>query len=82
MSKANEPMTLEEAMWAGDVDRLNEIAGCICCCSDHTFSHCPARKWEGCRGQGSEDYDHRKWFEFLNRTRGMTEAQFYNIDGG
>lgn len=44
---------IEEAMWAGDVDALNEIAGCVCCCAEHTFEACPARAWEGCRGSGT-----------------------------
>jgi hypothetical protein len=78
----SEQTTLEEAIWAGDVDRLYDLAPCKCCCADHTFSNCPARQWNGCRGQDSEQYDSKKWFEFYKATRGMTEAEFYGIDGG
>lgn len=42
---------IKRAMWACDTDTLNRLAGCICCCADHTFgSNCPAHRWGGCRG--------------------------------
>lgn len=44
---------IEDAVWAGDVDTLNELAHCGCCCHEHTFEDCAARRWFGCRGQGS-----------------------------
>lgn len=44
---------LDVAIWAGDVDKIEEIAHCVCCCGEHTFENCPARQWGGCRGQGS-----------------------------
>jgi len=47
------PKWMEDAIWAGDVDLLAERAPCICCCAEHTHEHCPARAWQGCRGQGS-----------------------------
>lgn len=44
---------LTAAIWAGDHDRCWELAPCHCCCAEHTFETCPARAWEGCRGQGA-----------------------------
>lgn len=70
-------MTLEEALWAGDADRLQELAPCECCCHEHTFTCCKARQWGGCRGQGSEQYEPEPWFQFLKQTRGMTWEEFY-----
>lgn len=72
---ANQSEAIAEAMWAGDVDKLQELAGCECCCSDHTFNRCPARAWEGCRGQGS--VDEQSWLRHYVEHHGMTEAQFY-----
>lgn len=55
-------MTLEEAMWAGDVDWLDEHYHCVCCCHEHTFEGCPARFWNGCRGSGSMTRaDEKSW---------------------
>ena len=64
---------INEAMWAGDVDRLQELAGCICCCDEHTFEHCPARQWDGCRGQGAPT--HRD-MEIWAAHYGMTPTEF------
>ena len=65
---------IKEAMWAGDLDRLEEIAGCECCCDEHTFEHCLARLWGGCRGQGSlTNKDIEGWAAHY----GMTVDQFY-----
>jgi hypothetical protein len=50
---AHLPKWMEDAIWRGDYDCLQERAPCICCCSEHTFEHCPSRLWEGCRGQGT-----------------------------
>jgi len=44
---------LEALIWAGDVDALQEAAPCGCCCAEHFFDHCGARRWGGCRAQGS-----------------------------
>lgn len=70
-------------MWAGDRDRLDELAPCRCCCFEHTFTTCPARVWAGCRGYGSEatltDDD---WQRFYAETRGMSAATFYRDGNG
>jgi hypothetical protein len=68
---------IEEAMWAGDVEKLDEIAGCICCCHEHTFRSCPARQWSGCRGQGTEQYDPEVWAKWYEQWRGMTREEFF-----
>ena len=65
---------IETAMWAGDTDRLHEIAGCGCCCDEHFFEDCPARTWGGCRGQHSMTRVAR---ESWRKHYGMTETQFY-----
>ena len=46
-------MTDEEiraAMFSGNVDVLERNLRCTCCCNEHTFESCPARRWNGCRG--------------------------------
>ena len=53
MRTSTQRTELEDAIWAGDVDTLQRLAPCGCCCSEHTFEQCPARAWGGCRGQGS-----------------------------
>lgn len=65
---------VDRAMWAGDVDELHRIAGCICCCVDHTFTtDCPAYQWGGCRGQDSVSMDDvRGWAKHY----GMTVEKF------
>lgn len=69
---------LEDAIWAGDIDKLQELAPCRCCCAEHTFSSCLARLWGGCRGGfGSEDEQPEAWFEFYAATRGMTREEFF-----
>lgn len=74
-------MTQEEitaAMWAEDVERLQREAGCICCCEDHTFEHCPARAWFGCRGNGATPYeDAESWAAHYARYHGMSWDQFF-----
>jgi hypothetical protein len=52
--KDNLPLEIADAMWAGDVARLHELAPCRCCCSEHTFPDCPARIWYGCRASFAE----------------------------
>jgi hypothetical protein len=72
---------LEEAAWAGDTDKLHEMAGCGCCCDEHTFGDCPARAWGGCRGQNAMTHeDHRIWQRHYETFHGMTENQFYGIE--
>lgn len=54
-------MTDEEiraAMFSGNVGVLQRKLPCRCCCNEHTFENCPARRWNGCRGStSSENYD-------------------------
>lgn len=72
---------LKAAMWAGDLDTLNEIAPCGCCCDEHTHAYCEARLWEGCRGglpYGVSEHDiTEEWQQFYAKHRGMTEDEFY-----
>jgi hypothetical protein len=66
---------IERAMWEGDINKLDQLAGCVCCCSEHTFESCPARAWEGCRGSGTiTRAEIEEWRELYD----MTEAEFYN----
>lgn len=69
---------LQDAIWAGDIDRLDELAPCQCCCADHTFGDCPARQWNGCRG-GTHDPTAERiaWQKHYADRHGMSEAQFY-----
>lgn len=69
---------LENAMWDGDIDRVWELAGCHCCCGEHTFECCPARVWGGCRGQGSMTRaDEEAWVAHYARFHGLTRDQFF-----
>ena len=78
---------LADAMWAGDLDKLQELAPCDCCCGEHTFPNCEARLWGGCRsgmpyGWGPED-DHRElvsWQRHYERFHGMSESAFYGYE--
>jgi hypothetical protein len=71
---------LEAAIWAGDVDTLHELAGCVCCCDEHFFEDCPARRWGGCRGQFSMTRAEREsWQKHYERFHGMSWKQFYGI---
>ena len=77
-SRKNLPANLAWALWAGDVDRLHELAPCGCCCWEHTFEWCEARLWFGCRGQGTMTRaEEKSWFQFYKETRGMSEAEFF-----
>jgi len=75
---------LERAMWAGDVDALQRMAGCSCCCADHTSPYCPARLWDGCRSGEAYGVDRwgneREWQKFYEETRGMSYETFFNLD--
>jgi hypothetical protein len=69
---------LERAMWNGDLDQLSELAGCGCCCHEHTFEQCPARVWNGCRGSGSMTVDEEQsWLDHYQQHHGMTEERFF-----
>ena len=70
---------IEDAIWAGDTDKLHELAGCECCCHEHTYgSGCPAYQWGGCRGQGTMTReDHEAWAKHYEAAHGMSRAQFY-----
>lgn len=69
---------LKEAVWAGDVDRLQEIAPCVCCCADHTWEDCPARLWGGCRGQDTlTRADRDGWAEHYEKFHGLTREEFF-----
>lgn len=74
---------LERAVWVGDLDRLQELAPCACCCAEHTFPYCPARLWGGCRsGRGYGDdwrQEEQEWQRFYERERGMTAEEFYGV---
>jgi hypothetical protein len=72
---------LKDALWSGNVDRLQELAPCICCCSEHTFGHCPARQWSGCRGgEGLTPRDeYEEWARHYEKFHGMTRAEFDGI---
>lgn len=71
---------IEEAMWDGDSDLLDELAHCRCCCYEHTFGNCPARLWFGCRGQGNLEEEYDGWKEHYMKFHGMTAAQFDGVD--
>ena len=43
------PPELVALMWAGDMDKLQELYPCDCCCKDHTWARCMARHYNGCR---------------------------------
>jgi hypothetical protein len=70
---------VHEAMWAGDVERLDAIAGCQCCCHEHTYgSGCPAYAWGGCRGQATLTWQEQKsWEQHYERFHGLSQEQFY-----
>lgn len=73
-------LDLDAAIWAGDVDRLQELAGCGCCCDEHTFEDCPARAWGGCRGQGTMTRAEREeWVRHYERAHRMTRDQFFGL---
>lgn len=73
---------LVTAIWAGDVDTLQDLAPCICCCHEHTFgAGCPAYAWGGCRGQGSMTRsEQEEWAVNYERFHGMSRDQFYGAE--
>jgi len=73
---------LEGALWVGDIDRIQELASCGCCCDEHFFEDCPARVWGGCRGQHSMTRsDREEWVEHYRLYHGMTRDQFFGTEG-
>ena len=70
---------VHEAMWAGDVERLDDLASCRCCCHEHTYGNgCPAYAWGGCRGQCTMTYEEEEsWAAHYERFHGMTRDQFW-----
>jgi hypothetical protein len=60
---------IERAIWEGDVDLLQELAPCRCCCAEHTFEQ------SGCRG--SDSVDEASWQKFYEQHRGMSSDEFY-----
>jgi len=72
------PSWMEKAIWEGDMDTLTEKAPCICCCAEHTFEHCEARLWGGCRGQGTLT---RRDIDEWARHYGMTIQEFLDPKG-
>lgn len=72
---------LKAALWAGDVNELDRLAGCICCCDEHTFEHCPARVWFGCRGQYTlTRAEVQEWAAHYEKHHGMSYEQFMQFD--
>ena len=68
-------LLIELAIWAGQTDALDCLAACECCCHEHTFERCPARAWQGCRGQHTLTWqDTEAWA----RHYGMSHGQFLN----
>ncbi len=83
MSLKDIPKEIADAMWAGDTDKLDELAPCRCCCHEHTYDNCPARQWNGCRGQMSFTYaEEQAWAKHYETHHGMTEGEFYGFDEG
>lgn len=72
-------VALNDAMWRGDIEWIDAHYGCGCCCEDHTFAGCPARLWNGCRGQNSiEDID--GWMAHYAAHHGLNRYQFFGWD--
>ena len=66
-------------MWDSDVEQLYGLAGCICCCAEHTFESCPARLWDGCRSGGATPQtDREEWAEHYRRFHGMSREEFFS----
>jgi hypothetical protein len=69
-------------VWAGDVDALNEVAGCVCCCHEHTFTTgCPAYAWGGCRGQSTMTREVvESWAAHYAKYHGMSRNTFFGVE--
>lgn len=70
---------IADAMWAGDVARLEKLTGrCQCCCYEHFHEGCPARAWQGCRGSGALTHaEIEQWRAHYEKHHGLTAEQFY-----
>lgn len=71
--------SIEDAIWRGDDAFLQKFASCECCCDEHTYLGCPARRWHGCRGQHTPSFaelDIQGWAAHYARHRGMTFEEF------
>lgn len=71
---------VEDAIWRGDDALLSVRLRCTCCCAEHTFVDCPARRWHGCRGQTAtalSSADVEAWAAHYARHRGMSRAEFF-----
>lgn len=68
---------LDEALWAGDVELLSELAPCRCCCSEHYHPDCPANLWNACRGSGIYE-EAEAWYEHYRRFHGMSRDDFFD----
>jgi hypothetical protein len=78
--------SVERAMWAGDEALLQALAPCRCCCAEHTFETCPARSWEGCKGQFGDEVPAQAEVESWVRVYAasphwMTRAEFFGGEG-
>lgn len=51
---------IEQAIWAGDMEKLHELAPCSCCCDEHYRLDCPAHAYYGCRGSFAIDRPERE----------------------
>lgn len=75
---------LRRAVWEGDLDKLQELAPCVCCCSEHTHVYCEARLWGGCRSGEEYGFSRRQfeeeWAKFYERERGMPYDQFFQVE--
>lgn len=67
---------MQRAIWRGDQDALHAALPCQCCCDEHTDRRCPARRWQGCKGQHTDQIDIHAWAAFYARTRGWTFQEF------
>jgi hypothetical protein len=71
---------VEDAIWRGDDVFLHAHLRCVCCCHEHTFGDCPARRWHGCRGQATAVLtmaEVEAWAAHYARHRGMSRAAFF-----
>ena len=70
-----------QALWDGNINKLDELAPCRCCCHEHTFEDCPARQWFGCRGQYTMTRaEQESWIRHYNSAHGMSREQFLSGD--
>jgi hypothetical protein len=77
---------VQNAIWRGDDHFLFRALPCKCCCDEHTFGDCPARRWYGCRGQSSvndlSSAEVEAWVAHYGRHHGMSRDQFFGLARG